>query len=196
MLSPESWTADKPCTPHKKRFKILILKKRILEKMFKLSKEGIEFVKKEMSRYETKLSAVIPCLYRVQTENNGWISPESVSYLSDLMKLEEAKIYEALTFYTMFNKQPVGKFHIQVCCNITCAMKGSRRLFKKLKTKFQESENSLCTVTPVECLGSCDTAPVLQINREPYVENTSFEKAEKLILSKIENSKKQKTALV
>lgn len=172
--------------------------------MFQLSKEGISFVKKEMSRYETKLSAVIPCLYRVQEENKGWVSPESVSYLSQLMELSESQIYEVLTFYTMFNKKPVGKLHVQVCCNVTCAMKGGRELLKKLKEKFSDSSaghsfrsnnlelsdsNTLqtpsCTFSAVECLGSCDTAPVVQLDREPYIENAQFEKTSQIIKQKL-----------
>ena len=139
--------------------------------MFKLSPEGIEFVNKELVRYETKLSAVIPCLYRVQEENGGWISPECVSHLSQLMNLSESEIYEVLTFYTMFNKKPVKPLHVQVCCNISCAMQGSQKILEELK----KQDNSNVTLSAVECLGSCDTAPVLQINREPYIEKVSLE---------------------
>ena len=161
--------------------------------MFKLSKEGLEFVQKEMKRYETKLSAVIPCLYRVQEENKGWVSPESVSYLSQIMEISESQIYEVLTFYTMLNKEPKGRLHIQVCCNVTCAMKGGRELLENLKNRFESSSQQqgnkdhkpVCTFSPVECLGSCDTAPVLQINREPYIENADLEKTVKIINSKI-----------
>lgn len=148
--------------------------------MFKLSQEGIHFIQQEMKRYETKLSAVIPALYRVQQENGGWVSSECVTYLSQLMKISESKIYEALTFYTLFNKKPVGPLHIQVCCNITCAMLGGRELLKKLKHHFS-NKNSVCTFSAVECLGSCDTAPVIQINREPYIENANEEKAIEII---------------
>lgn len=167
---------------------------------FQLSKEGVEFVQKEMKRYETKRSAVIPCLYRVQTENNGWVSPECVAYLSQLMDISESCIYEALTFYTMFNKKPTAPLHVQVCCNVTCAMKGSRELLQKLKNRFslpqqknsaaansqndQKTEPSV-TFTPVECLGSCDTAPVAQINREPYLEKLTVEKAIQILENKI-----------
>ena len=144
--------------------------------MFKLSSEGIEFVKKEMVRYETKLSAVIPCLYRVQDENGGWVSPECVSYLSQLMDLSESEIYEVLTFYTMFNQTP-KPLHVQVCCNISCAMQGSRKILEELK----KQKNPKVTLSAVECLGSCDTAPVLQINREPYIEKASLEQITKTI---------------
>ena len=145
--------------------------------MFKLSPEGAAFVKKEMARYETKLSAVIPCLYRVQDENGGWVSPEAAAELSRLMNISESEIYEVLTFYTMFNKKPVKPLHVQVCCNISCAMQGSRKIFEELK----KQNHPHVTLSAVECLGSCDTAPVLQINREPYIEKTSLKEITKTL---------------
>ena len=142
--------------------------------MFKLSPEGVEFVKKELVRYEGPLSAIIPSLFRVQKEN-GWVPPEAVSFLAGLMKLPEAQINEVLYFYTMFNKTPVGKFHIQVCTNISCAMNGGRELTKALCKHFgvnegQMSADGKVTITKVECLGSCGTAPMMQVN-DSYIEN-------------------------
>ena len=143
--------------------------------LFRLSKKGEELVKKEMSRYETKRSAVIPCLYQVQKENGGWVSSECVSYLSQLMNMSESYIYEVLTFYTLFNQKPVGTFHIQVCTNVSCAMNGSQKLVKALNTTLKSNQKTTCTISEVECLGSCDTAPVVQINREPYIEKATVE---------------------
>ena len=74
--------------------------------MFELSKEGQEFVKKELTRYEVKQSAIIPALFRVQQEK-GWVPPEAVAHLSRLMDIPEAHINEVLCFYTMFNRKPV-----------------------------------------------------------------------------------------
>ena len=91
------------------------------------------------------------------------------------MKLPEAQINEVLYFYTMFNKTPVGKFHIQVCTNISCAMNGGRELTKALCKHFgvnegQMSADGKVTITKVECLGSCGTAPMMQVN-DSYIEN-------------------------
>lgn len=153
--------------------------------MFKLSAEGESFIKKELQRFETKRSAIIPALYRVQQENNGWVSPEAVATLSQLMELPEAWINEVLYFYTMFNKKPVGRCHVQVCCNISCCMNGSRELVDHLCQEFnvQEdnvSEDGKVTISRVECLGSCDTAPMMQIN-DKYYENLTPEKAVQII---------------
>src|SRR4051812_34297536 len=103
--------------------------------MFKLSAEGLKICKKELVRYEDKLSAIIPCLYQAQKEN-GWISNEVVEHLSEVMDLPPTKIHEVAMFYTMFNKKPVGKYHVQVCCNISCAMAGGRELVKHICQKF------------------------------------------------------------
>lgn len=154
--------------------------------MFQLSKDGLEFVKKELKRYETPRSAIIPSLYLAQKENGGWISPDVVKHLSDVMTIPMSQINEVLTFYTMFNKKPVGKHHIQICCNITCAMKGGHELVDNLCDKLGVSDGEMTkdgrfTISRVECLGSCDTAPVLQINIDDYTENITPQKLDQMI---------------
>ena len=153
--------------------------------MFKLSDDGVEFVKKELQRYETPRSAIIPALFRAQTENGGWVSPECVAYLSQLMDLPEAWINEVLHFYTMFNKEPVGKYHVQVCCNVSCAMNGGRELADHLCRSFKVkagdvSEDGRYTISRVECLGSCGTAPMMQV-KDQYFEDLTPESAVKLL---------------
>jgi len=148
--------------------------------MFKLSNEGQEFVKKELTRYETPYSAIIPALYRVQKEN-GWVPEDAVLHLSQLMNLPASHINEVLYFYTMFNKKPVGKLHVQVCANISCAMNGGRELAdalcKRFNVKYDEvSVDKKITISRVECLGSCDTAPMMQVN-DKYLENLTPELA-------------------
>lgn len=137
--------------------------------MFKMSAEGEAFVKSEVARYEDRKSAIIPSLYRVQKENGGWVSPECVKYLSGIMDIPEVWIEEVLTFYSMFNKKPVGKLHVQVCCNVSCAMNGGRELLKHLCSTFQATPESVTpdgryTFSQVECLGACDKAPMMQVN--------------------------------
>jgi NADH-quinone oxidoreductase subunit E len=148
---------------------------------FNLSSEGLAFVKKELGRYETPYSAIIPALFRVQKEH-GWVSPEAVIFLSKTMNLPEAHINEVLRFYTMFNTKPVGKFHIQVCTNISCAMNGGRELAQALCKHYnvqegQVSADGKVSVSRVECLGSCDTAPMLQVNMDSYLEGLTPETA-------------------
>ena len=149
--------------------------------MFELSSEGQEFVKKELKRYETIESAIIPSLYRVQKENNGWVSDEAIAYLSELMEIPVARINEVFHFYTMFNKKPVGKYHVQVCCNVACAMSGTREMTDLFLKEFDAKEGEVTadgrfTFTRVECLGSCDTAPMMQVN-DDYLENLTPQSA-------------------
>lgn len=144
--------------------------KELAKNSFSLSQEGKELIQKEMKRYETRLSGIIPCLWQIQKEK-GWIPPSAVPWLSKETGIPESHIYEVLMFYTLFNKKPVGKFHVQVCTNVSCSMQGARELVKKLCEEFEvkEGELSSCgnwTVSRVECLGACDTAPVIQLNEE------------------------------
>ncbi len=153
---------------------------------YKLSAQAKTFIKKELTRYEDKRSAILPVLYRVQKED-GWISPDTVSSLSAFMEIPEAHINEVLHFYTMFNKKPVGKYHIQICCNLTCCMFQARELLKytckQLKVKEGEmAKDGRFTITRVECLGSCDQAPAVQIN-DKYYDRINKDKMNKLLKS-------------
>ena len=150
-----------------------------------LKKDSIEFIKKEMARYETKRSAILPCLYRMQEDCGGWVPPEAVEALAKVMDIPDSMINEVLTFYTMYNKEKVGKFHVQVCTNISCSMNGGRELADHLCKVFgveydEISKDGRFTVSRVECLGSCDTAPMMQVN-DNYYENLTHEKAEALL---------------
>ena len=162
------------------------------QKKFQLSEEGLAFVKKELTRYETKRSAILPCLYHVQKENGGWVSPEAVSHLSKVMDIPEAYINEVLLFYTMYNKRPVGKLHIQVCCNLSCAMNGGRELVGHLCQSFNVKEGEMSadgdvTISRVECLGACDIAPMAQVNDKymgPLKKETVVEEMKGLLKEK------------
>ncbi len=149
--------------------------------MFELSAEGKTAVKKELARYEAKESAIIPSLYIAQKENKGWINAEVIQHLSQVMDIPESRINEVFKFYTMFNQKEVGKYHVQVCTNISCALNGGRELAnhlcKELDVHFDEvSKDGRFTVSRVECLGSCGTAPMMQVN-EQYFENLTPESA-------------------
>ena len=167
------------------------------DQKFHLSEEGFAFVEKEMKRYETKRSAILSCLYRVQKENGGWISPEAVSHLSQVMDIPESYINEVLLFYTMYNTCPVGKLHVQVCCNLSCAMNGARELVEHLCHSFNVEEgkissDGLITISRVECLGACDIAPMAQVNDQyigPLKKEIAVEQIKKLLPDK--SSEKQ-----
>ncbi len=153
--------------------------------MFKLSEQGLKEVKKELARYEAKESAIIPSLYIAQKENKGWINADVIRGLSHVMDIPESKINEVFKFYTMFNQKPVGQFHVQVCTNISCALEGSRELAHhichELNIKLDEvTPDGRFTISKVECLGSCGTAPMMQVN-DKYYENLTPETAMNLL---------------
>ncbi|QLY26148.1 NAD(P)H-dependent oxidoreductase subunit E [Bdellovibrio sp. KM01] len=153
--------------------------------MFKLSEQGLANVKKELARYEAKESAIIPSLYIAQKENNGFITPDIIRHLSQVMEIPEARINEVFKFYTMFNQEPVGKYHVQVCTNISCALEGGREMAshicKELGVKLNEvTADGRFTVSKVECLGSCGTAPMMQVN-DTYHEKLTPESAMNLL---------------
>lgn len=153
--------------------------------MVKFSEQALAEIQKELKRYETKESAIIPALYIAQKENKGWINVDVIRELSKVMDIPEARINEVFKFYTMFNQEPVGKFHVQVCTNISCAVEGGRELAnhicKELDVKYGEvSKDGRFTVTRVECLGSCGTAPMMQVN-DRYYEKLTPESAMNLL---------------
>ena len=141
--------------------------------MFKLSEQGLVEVKKELARYEARESAIIPSLYIAQKENKGFITPDMIRHLSEVMELPESRINEVFKFYTMFNQEPVGKYHVQVCTNISCALEGgremARHICKELGVKLNDiTSDGRFTVSKVECLVSCGTAPMMQVNDTYY----------------------------
>jgi NADH-quinone oxidoreductase subunit E len=143
-----------------------------------LPEKSREYIQKELKRYETKESALIPALFEAQ-KIFGLITPDVIDLLSKEMDIPTSRVNEVFQFYTMFNKTPVGKYHIQVCTNISCCMVGAREymqaLCKKLGVKPGEvTQDGKFTVSGVECLGSCGTAPMAQVN-DDYHENLKTE---------------------
>lgn len=153
--------------------------------MFQLSSEGKQAVLNELKRYESKQSAVLPALYIGQRENKGFINAEVIQELSRVMDIPESQINEVFTFYTMYNKKNVGKYHVQVCRTLSCMLNGAEELVghlcEQLNTRVgQMTTDGRFTISEVECLGSCGTAPMMQIG-DKYYENLTPESAMNLL---------------
>ena len=153
--------------------------------MFQLSNEGKQKVLNELKRYESKQSAVLPALYIGQKENNGHVNAEVIKELSKVMEIPEAQINEVFTFYSMYNKAKVGKYHVQVCRTLSCMLNGAEELTAHLCTELKVKLNEVTTdgrftISEVECLGSCGTAPMMQIGSK-YHENLTPESAMNLL---------------
>ena len=134
--------------------------------------------------YPDKRSAVMPALYLAQ-EHYGWITPEAIQWVSENLQMPLVQVMEVATFYTMYYKKPVGKYHVQVCRTLSCAVRGARELTARLKEKFnilpgQVTSDGMWSYEEVECLGSCGTAPMCEIN-DVFFENLSAEKLDQII---------------
>jgi NADH dehydrogenase (ubiquinone) flavoprotein 2 len=152
-----------------------------------LEKRADHFIK----QYPQSRSAVMPLLYIAQ-EHFGVITQAGVEWVAKKLSMPPVQVWEVATFYTMYYKKPVGKYHIQVCRTLPCALSGARKvsefLYKKLGLAPGEvTKDGMWSFEEVECLGSCGTAPMCQIN-DVFFENLTDEKLTK-ILSRIEKEK-------
>lgn len=141
-----------------------------------MSPEFSEQTKKRLgevvSRYPQKKAALLPILHLVQQEV-GYISATEEKQVADLLEIKPIQVREVVTFYTMFNRQPVGTYHIQVCSNLSCSLLGAESLVDYLKEKLgielgETTEDKKFTLTTVECLGACEHAPCMMINFDYY----------------------------
>ena len=117
-------------------------------------------------RYPTNLAALLPVLHLAQKEF-GWISVEVMDYVAERLDIERSQVFQTATFYTMYDKQPKGKCHIQVCTTLTCAVEGGYGVIdffeEALGIKVGETTpDGNFTLSEVECLASCGTAPMFQ----------------------------------
>jgi NADH-quinone oxidoreductase subunit E len=129
-------------------------------------------------------SLVLPCLRRIQ-EDRGYIAESDVDGLVEYLGVPRIQIEEVLSFYTQYRTQPVGRWHLQVCRNVTCSMRSAERLIAHLESKLnvkpgETTPDGRFTLSTVECLGSCGTAPVVMVN-DAYHESMSLEKVDALL---------------
>ncbi len=144
-----------------------------------------------VSKYPSKKSAVMPALYLAQ-EHIGWVSKEAITWVSQELDLAPAHVESVATFYTMYYKRPVGRYHIQLCRTLSCMLCGAKQLTSYLKERLKVAPNQITadgnwSWEEVECLGSCGTAPMIQIN-DVFFENLTPELLGQL-MNKIEKEK-------
>lgn len=137
-----------------------------------------------LSRYPNREAAILPALHLAQREF-GYVSDEAIEYVAGLLGFTPARIEGVATFYTMYNRKPVGKYHVQICRNISCSLLGAERLIEHVSAKLgirpgETTPDGKFTLSTVECLGSCGTAPVMQVN-DDYHENLTEEKIDALL---------------
>lgn len=147
--------------------------------------ENAEKARTFVSRYPEgrQKSAVMPLLDLAQrqvgaeTNTQGWLPLPVIEYIAEYLDMPVIRVLEVATFYTMYNLAPVGRFHVQVCGTTPCMLRGSDDLlatcYQRGMVKGATSEDGLWTLTEVECMGNCATAPMVQINDGNYEDLTS-----------------------
>jgi NADH-quinone oxidoreductase subunit E len=153
---------------------------------FAWTAENAEQAKKVISRYPEgrQQSAVMPLLDLAQrqvgaeTNTQGWLPVPVIEYVAAQLGMPYMRAYEVVTFYTMYNLAPVGRFHVQVCGTTPCMLRGSDDVLAACKAKGLKkgttTADGVFTLTEVECLGACANAPMVQINDDNY-EDLTFE---------------------
>jgi NADH-quinone oxidoreductase subunit E len=141
-------------------------------------------IKQFKGKYPDPKSALLTALHAAQREH-GWLSPEVMQDVAEVMDLPPTEVASVASFYTMFNRQPVGENLIQVCTNISCSLLGAEHIVEHLKNKLgidvgETTPDNKFTLVTVECLGSCGTAPMMQIN-DTYYENLTEEKIDQIL---------------
>ena len=149
------------------------------------NEEELKEVQMHIDKYPQKMAATLPVLWMLQ-KKFGWISKESMEYAAKLLDVPNDHIVGVISFYTMYNAKPVGKVHLQVCTNVSCMLRGSDELFDYISRKHniknkETTEDGTFTLEKVECLGSCGTAPMMQVNNEDYYENLKIETIDGLL---------------
>ena len=160
---------------------------------FTFDEKSNELAKIALAKYpdDRKQSAVMPFLDIAQRQNNNWLSQECIEYVADQLEMPFIKVWEVVTFYTMYNTQPVGKNFVQVCTTTPCWLRGSEHVVRACKEIISKnptevSSDNLFSWMEVECLGACVNAPMIQINDDFY-EDLNYESTKNLLLSLIDN---------
>jgi NADH-quinone oxidoreductase E subunit len=139
-----------------------------------------------IARYPRKEAAMLPVLYLAQQEF-GFLGQEAIEYVAQLMGQSPATVQGVVSFYTMLYTKPIGRHHIQICRTLPCALRGAEKLTSFIRKTLgievgQTTTDGRFTLSEVECLASCGTAPMMQINGD-YYENLTDEKVLEILRS-------------
>ena len=138
-----------------------------------------------LGRYPTRRAALMPTLWLAQRDF-GWLSLPVQEYVAELMELPLAWVTSVASFYTMYWKEPKGRWHLQICRNLSCLLRGGAAVQQALEQRLgirhgERTADGRFSLEEVECLASCGTAPVMQVNNADYHENLDPERALALI---------------
>jgi NADH-quinone oxidoreductase subunit E len=129
-------------------------------------------------------SLVLPCLHRIQRER-GYVADSDIVELAEYLGVPQIQVEEVLSFYTMFRRKPIGRWHLQFCHNVSCTMRGAENILGHVEGRLgirpgETTPDGRYTLSVVECLGSCGTAPMMMVN-EAYHENLDNARVDELL---------------
>ena len=138
-----------------------------------------------LSRYPNKMAACIPVLHLCQNANENWVSPEVIQFVAERLDLPAAHVKGVVTFYTLFNQHKPGKHQVWVCRTLSCALRGSEELLSHCERRLgihvgETTADGKFTLRTAECLASCGTAPMMQVDKT-YYENLTPEKLDEIL---------------
>ena len=126
-------------------------------------------------RYPTTRALLLPALHIVQRAHGGWLPEHAIEAVANHLELASSEVLGVVTFYDLYHQRPVGRHRIRVCTNLSCGLRGAHELMEVLREELGVEENEVtpdgrCSFTHFECLGSCDTAPMMMVD-DDYREN-------------------------
>ena len=151
---------------------------------FELSSDREREFAETLKKYPTRMAACIPLLHLCQ-DQNGWVSEEVIEYVAKTLDIPSAHVKGVVTFYTLFNQKPVGKHQVWVCRTLPCALRGSDSILKHCEKRLgihagETTSDGKVTLRTAECLASCGTAPMMQVDKD-YYENLTGERVDQIL---------------
>jgi NADH-quinone oxidoreductase E subunit len=143
------------------------------------------------SRYERPQAILLPVLWKIQ-EKKGWIDHEGMEEAARICGVPKSHVLGVVSFYTMFFEKPMGKYHVQVCTNVSCMLRGGEKIYHDLKANLgcghlERTADGMFSLEEVECMGACGGAPMIAVG-ETFFEKVTSDEAQGIIDS-IKNTK-------
>ena len=144
----------------------------------------LQDVQKHISKYPEKKAAIMPILWMAQNKW-GWLSLDVMTYIAKLLDLPLSHVEGVASFYTMYFKKPMGRYHVQVCTNVSCMLRKGDEIYNHVSERLgishnQRTDDGMFSIEEVECMGACGGAPMIAIN-EDFFENVDIEKVDNLL---------------
>lgn len=152
---------------------------------FALSEERERELTKILSRYPNKMAACIPALHLCQEANDNWISQEVIEFVANRLGLSAAHVKGVVTFYSLFNETKPGQHQVWVCRTLSCALRGGGEILEHCEKRLgvhvgETTKDGKVTLRTAECLASCGTAPMMQVDKT-FHENLTKESVDKIL---------------